>query len=121
MPRPADLRVRKVDRLLREALSRILAREMDEAEAGLVTVTRVQTTADLQSARVFVSLYGAPDPEAALERLRKRTGWLRHCLATQVELKYNPMLFFELDPAPEFSDRLEKLIEKIRRHDPEPD
>jgi ribosome-binding factor A len=121
MPRPADLRVRKVDRLLREALSQVLARDMDEPGLGLITVTRVEVTADLQTARVMVSLFGAADPEAGLERLRKRSGWLRGRLAARVQLKYNPTLFFELDPAPEFSDRLERLIEKVRSHDEEPD
>lgn len=121
MTRPADLRVRKVDRILRDALSEILARELDEPGLGLVTVTRVDVTPDLQSARVLVSLFGAPDPEAGLERLRKRTGWLRGRLATRVQLKYNPVLFFELDPAPEYADRLDRLIEKVRGHDQEPD
>ncbi|MDD8026868.1 MAG: ribosome-binding factor A [Acidobacteriota bacterium] len=121
MPRPADLRVRKVERLLRDALGEILSREAEEPGGALVTVTRVTATPDLLTARVSLSVFGAPDPEAALERLRRRTGWFRHQLAARVELKYNPALLFELDPGPEFADRLEKLIEKARRHDSEPD
>jgi ribosome-binding factor A len=121
MPRPADLRVRQIDRLLREALGGILARDAETAPDGLVTVTRVETAADLLQARVWVSFYRLADPQAALARLRQRTGWFRHQIATRVKLKYNPALFFELDPAPEFADRLEKLIEKARGHDPEPD
>lgn len=121
MPRPPDLRIRKVDRLLRDALGAILSRDPEAAPGGLISVTRVDMTADLMEARVWISLFGVADPAAALERLRRRTGKIRHQLAAQVELKYNPTLFFELDPAPEYADRLERLIEKARGHDPESD
>ncbi len=92
---PPTCRVRKVDRLLREALEPASwPARWTSPGLGLVTVTRVDVTADLQTARVFVSLFGAADPEAGLERLRKRSGWPRGRLAARVQLKYNPTLFF---------------------------
>lgn len=114
-------RKQKVDSLLQSALSRILIDEVQDLTTDLVTVTRVETSSDLQSARVYLSLFGTADKEPVLAHLRKRTGFLRRRLAGVVELKYNSMLFFELDPAPEFSERLDRLLEKTNRHDPDSD
>ena len=121
MPHPAGRRKKKVDSALLEALSRIVIEELREVVPDLITVTRVETTADLRTAHVFLSLLGSSDPALALEHLRQRTGWLRRRLAALVKLKYNPTLIFELDPAPEFAQRLEALIDHAKRHDRDTD
>ena len=117
MPHPAGRRKKKVDSVLLEALSRILIEELREVFPDLVTVTRVETTADLRTARVFLSLLGPSNPILARDHLLRRAGALRHRLAALVKLKYNPTLIFELDPAPEFAQRLDVLIDHAKRHD----
>ncbi len=110
-------RQKRVDSILQDALSLLLIQELQEVTADLVTVTRVETAADLQSARVLLSLYGTGDKEAVLAHLRRRTGPLRRILATRVDLKYNPLLFFELDPAPAYAERLDTIIAQSKTHD----
>ncbi len=114
-------RQKRVDSVLRDALSLLLIQELQDVTPDLVTVTGVETAADLQSARVRISLYGSGDKDAALAHLRKRTAPLRRILATRVELKYNPMLFFELDPAPAFAERLETILARSKSHDDDAD
>jgi ribosome-binding factor A len=113
-------RQKRVDSILQDALSRLLIQELQDVTADLVTVTRVETAADLQSARVLLSLYGTGDQEAVLAHLRRRTSPLRRILATRVDLKYNPLLFFELDPSPAFAERLDAIIAQSKSHDDEP-
>lgn len=110
-------RQKRVDSILQDALSRLLIQELQEVTADLVTVTRVETAADLQSARVLLSLYGTGDKEAVLAHLRRRVGPLRRILATRVDLKYNPLLFFEFDPAPAYAERLDAIIAQSKTHD----
>jgi ribosome-binding factor A len=117
----ASRRQKRVNSVLLDALSLLLIQELQEVTPDLVTVTRVETAADLQSARVRISLYGSGDKDAAMAYLRKRTGALRRILATRVDLKYNPMLFFELDPAPAFAERLDALIAGSKSHDDDTD
>jgi ribosome-binding factor A len=114
-------RQKRVDSVLCDALSPLLIRELQEVTPDLVTITSVETAADLQSARVRVSLFGSGDKDAAMAHLRRRTGALRRILATRVELKYNPMLFFDLDPAPAFAERLDAIIAGSKRHDDDTD
>jgi ribosome-binding factor A len=109
-------RTRRVAELIRSELSRLLITEFQDPASGLLTVTRVEMTPDLLTARVFLSVFGAADPAALLDRLERSRGALRRALASRVKLKYNPELFFALDPGPEHQDRIDRLIEETKRH-----
>lgn len=108
-------RQERVGRLIQEALSRILIQEVQKISTSLVTVTQVDMTADLLTARVFVSLYGSDDPRDILAHLEKRMGQVRKTLASLVKLKYNPMLFFSLDPRHEVERRLDELLQTAQK------
>ena len=110
------LRTRRVAELVRAELSRLLITGFQDGASGLLTVTRVEMTPDLLTARVFLSVFGAPDPAALLDRIERAKGGLRRALASRIELKYNPELFFVLDPGPGHQDRIDQLIEETKRH-----
>jgi ribosome-binding factor A len=112
-----SFRTRRVAELIRTELSRLLITDFQDPASGLLTVTRVEMTPDLLTARVFLSVFGAADPAAQLDRLERSRGALRRALASRIKLKYNPELFFALDPGPEHQDRIDRLIEETKRHD----
>jgi ribosome-binding factor A len=111
------LRTRRVAELIQAELGHLMIREFQDASSGLVTVTRVEMTPDLLNARVYLSVFGAPDPQAFLDRLEEYKGYIRKTLASRVKLKYNPALFFSLDPGPEYADKIDRLIEQAKKHD----
>jgi len=110
------LRPRRVAELIQSELGRLFIEEFQEAGSGFVTVTRVEMTPDLLQARVLLSVFGADDPAAVLDRIERRAGHIRHVLASRVKLKYNPQLFFALDPGPEHEVKIDRLIEESRKH-----
>jgi ribosome-binding factor A len=112
-----SFRTRRVAELIRTELSRLLITDFQDPASGLLTVTRVEMTPDLLTARVFLSVFGAADPAALLDRLERSRGALRRALASRIKLKYNPELFFALDPGPEHQDRIDRLIDETKRHD----
>ncbi len=107
-------RAKRVANLIKESLSRILIKDFQGAGAGLITVTRVEMTADLQTAHVYLSFFGEVEAERALKLLEQRKGYLRKSIASEVKLKYNPKLIFSQDPIPEYENRIDSLIERIR-------
>jgi ribosome-binding factor A len=109
-------RTRRVAELVQAEISRILIGEFQDASSGLLTVTRVEMTPDLLTARVFISVFGASDPGAVLERIDRSNGRIRRALASRIKLKYNPQLFFALDPGPDHQERIDRLIEETKRH-----
>jgi len=110
------LRPRRVAELIQAELARLLIEEFQETGTGFVTVTRVEMTPDLLRARIFLSVFGAEDPAAVLDRIERRTGRIRHVLASRVKLKYNPQLFFALDRGPEHEAKIDRLIEESKKH-----
>jgi len=116
--RQESRRQKRIASLLQEALGPLVLRELDAGAATLVTLTHVEVPADLRSAKVFVSVFGG-DAAGILRRLEERSGHIRKHLASLVELKYNPELFFALDPSSEMDERIERLLRSTRDHEPD--
>jgi ribosome-binding factor A len=106
-------RPKRVAHLIRQTLSRIFLEEFQRA-AGLITVTRVEMSADLQIAHVYLSVLGDLEEEVFWERLERSKGYLRRSIASEVKLRYNPTLVFHRDPSPEYGSRIDELIERLK-------
>ena len=106
-------RPKRVAHLIQQTLSQIFLEEFQGA-TGLITVTRVEMSADLQTAHVTLSVFGTDQEQAFWDRLEKSKGYLRKSVASRVKLKYNPTLIFHRDPSPEFESRIDGLIERLK-------
>ena len=105
-------RMRRVNELMREVVGSAISSELEDPRIGFVTVTSVETSPDLRSARVYVSVLGGPDQrQATLEGLRSSHGVLQAAVARQVRLKRTPTLSFRYDETPERGVRLSRLLE----------
>jgi ribosome-binding factor A len=110
-------RQKRIGSMLQEILGPILIDALHEATSDLVTVTRVDVPADLKTARIYVSAYGPDEPARVLELLVQRSGAIRRSLASSARLKYNPQLFFALDPSADLNERIERLLRPNEDHD----
>ena len=114
MPR----RIGRVNGLLRQEISQLLSREIEDPRLrGVISVTRVQTSGDLRIARVFFSVMG--DREAkrtALEGVQSAAAFLRRELGERLTLRYVPLLKFELDDSMEKGDQLLRVMNRLRSY-----
>jgi ribosome-binding factor A len=107
-------RMRRVNEAVREVLSSHLAAGLKDPRIGFVTVTGVDTTPDLRSARVYVSVLGNEDErEAALAGLDSSSGFLQAQIAQELRMKRTPTLSFHYDPTVEHADRITRLIDEV--------
>jgi ribosome-binding factor A len=107
-------RQRRVNALIRQALSELLQREVADPRLGFVTVTDVDTTSDLRQAHVYVSFLGtSEEQEEGLKALTKAAGYLRHQLADVVYLKYLPELIIHLDESTERGLRIDRILDDL--------
>jgi ribosome-binding factor A len=122
-PRVTDLDLKRTDRvaqLLRQELADVIDRELKDPRVGFVTVTEVRSSADLRSARVFVSVYGGEKEQAtSLQGLQAASGFLKRELGRRMRLRRVPDLTFELDRGLDRARRLDDLIEAAERGDTE--
>jgi len=106
-------RMRRVNEVIREVIGSAIASDLDDPRIGFVTVTSVDTSPDLRSARVYVSVLGdAEERESTLAALRASHGVLQSRIAREMRIKYTPTLSFHYDEGPERGIRVARLLEE---------
>ncbi len=86
----------------------------DRVGAGLVSVTYVDVSKDLQHAKIFVSIYGDESAKSeTMAGLTACTGFVRRELAHRIRLRHAPEIRFVQDASLEQGDRLINLINQI--------
>jgi ribosome-binding factor A len=103
-------RALRVNEVLRQVLGEELERLADADERlRLVTVTSVDTSADLRTATVFLATMDV-DTAAALD---ERRGQLQRTVGRQVRMKRTPRLQFTADPAVQEGERVEEILRRL--------
>jgi len=104
-------RMGRIDHELQRELARLISTELKDPRLGFVTVTRVEVTNDLHSAKVFVSIIGdrhvAKQSMIALEHAK---GFLRGEVGHAVALRHTPELVFVEDRSTERAIELSKVL-----------
>lgn len=115
MPKDFPRSRRVADQLQRE-LADIIRLEIKDPRVGLVTITSVEVTSDLEHAKVFITSLKATDAivdhEAVLNALRRASGYMRSQLAHRMKLRLVPQLSFVYDESIERGMHLSQLIDQ---------
>jgi ribosome-binding factor A len=112
-------RIRRVNESVRQVLSEAIG-QLKDPRIGFVTITGVETSADLRHARVYVSVLGAERKRAqTIDRLQAAHALLQAQLARELRMKRTPQLAFEYDPSVERGVRMTKLIDELAPDDSE--
>ena len=117
-------RVARVAALIKREVSQMLLSEIkdDRVGAGMVSVTEVDVSGDLQHAKIFVSIYGTE--EARLETmagLESAVNFVRKELGRRIQLRRTPTVKF-FENSLERGDNMLNLLNKIsqeRQNKPE--
>lgn len=110
-------RIERINSLLREVISDVIQKQVKNPHVNLfVTVTRVDTSADLYHAKVYVSLIGKePEKQHVLQALESAAGFIAVQASAQVEMRHFPSLSFKLDNTAEDLFKIEKLLYDIEQ------
>jgi ribosome-binding factor A len=114
-------RARRLAAEIQRELTELLRRDVKDERIGNVTITAVDVTADLRSAKVYYLIFGKEGPDPAVQRgLTSAAGFLRNALSKSLMIRYTPMLTFELDTSLEQGVRLTQLIDSVNKRADEP-
>ena len=104
----------RVGEQIREDLTELLARQVHDPGIGFLTITRVQVTSDLQSARVYYTTLGDAQARKQTSRaLGRATPFLRRHLGSRLRLRRIPELQFFYDENIERLDRVERILHDL--------
>ena len=102
---------RVADQIQRELADLIRMEVKDPRVPALVTVAAVEVSKDLSHARVYVSMFDAPDRDEAVTALNNAAGFLRGKLGARIRMRTVPMLNFRYDEVQERGAQLSSLID----------
>jgi ribosome-binding factor A len=105
-------RMRRINEVLREVIGAAISSDLSDPRIGFVTVTSIETSPDLRTAKVFVSVLGSEqEKESTLAGLRSSHGVLQSRIAAETRMKRTPTLTFHYDETIEQGVRISRLLE----------
>jgi ribosome-binding factor A len=108
-------RTRRLDELLREEISGVIRREVDDPRIGFLTITDVEVAPDLRHATVWVSVIGSPDEKKqTLRALSRAMPFVRGRLG-RLRLKRIPELHVREDDTAARGTRVMKILEELEQ------
>ena len=93
-------RVERVAALIRKETSQLLINGIrdERVHQGMVSITDVEVSGDLQHCKIFVSIFGdASDQPKVMEGLQAASGFLRGELGRRLQMRRAPEVVFQLD------------------------
>lgn len=112
-------RCARINSLLREVIADVIRFEVRNPHVTpMVSVTKVEVSADLKYAKVYVSMIGTDlEKKKMLQGLKSGAGFIGKQAAEKVVLRYFPSLIFKLDESLAHQEKIEKLIQDIHEHE----
>ncbi|MBD2445930.1 30S ribosome-binding factor RbfA [Nostoc sp. FACHB-152] len=115
-------RVSRVAELIRREVSQMLLNGIkdDRVGSGMVSVTDVDVSGDLQHAKIYVSIYGTEEAKAeTMAGLKSATGYVRSELGARVRLRRTPEVIFIEDRSIERGTKVLSLLNRLQDQRPQ--
>jgi ribosome-binding factor A len=114
-------RFKRTDRLneqLRQEISLLVRDEVRDPRVGMVTITAVATSPELDHAKVFITMLGGDEEKReAVAGLQSAAPFIRSQLGRRLHIRRIPELHFQVDRVLEEAGRIEALLREVRPHD----
>jgi ribosome-binding factor A len=118
MPK-VNRRQQRINQLIRDEIDRLLRHETDDPELGtMISITEVETTQDLQKAKIYVSFLDDEHEAAIMARLRKAAHFFRREVAEALNLRHTPEFEFIYDAS---IARGARVLQLLREYAPPPE
>ena len=109
-------RKERLNESIKELLSELILGRIKDPRVGLVTITSVNVSADLASARVYFSVMGGEEQrDESKKGLISAKNFLRKTIGRELKLRSAPDFRFIYDDALDRSMEIDSAIKKIHR------
>jgi ribosome-binding factor A len=108
-------RLARIAEAIREVASETILYGLSDPRVKDVTVTRAEVSADLQHAKVYVSIMGSEkEQQLCLHGLQHATGYVQRKVGDRLQIRYTPALQFVLDKGVKNSIEITRLINEAK-------
>jgi ribosome-binding factor A len=108
-------RMERVGEVVREVAASTILFDLRDPRVKMVTVTRAEVSADLQHAKVYVSVMGSErQQKLAMHGLQNAAGFVQMKLADRLQTRFTPVLTFVLDKGVKNALEVSRLIREAQ-------
>ncbi len=107
-------RIPRVNQLIKKEISQILLREIEFPEDTLVTVTRVETSVDLNQAKVYLSCLSENKTTKVLQILDRKIYDLQQILNKRLRMRPIPRIKFVKEKETKEAGKIEEILEELK-------
>jgi ribosome-binding factor A len=109
-------RIKKVNQLILKEFSWIIIKEVDFPENVYVTLTKVETSVDLRSTRIYVSVLPETKTKQVLEILNSQIYHLQQKLNKRLNMRPVPKIRFIEERTTVTAGRIEHILENLKKN-----
>ncbi len=106
-------RMGRINEEIQRVLSELIRTVKDPRVHGLISVTGVDTTADLKYAKVYISVLDKSGADEVLKGLKSAAGYLRRELGRELSLRATPELTFVRDDSMDRGAHIHQILEGL--------
>lgn len=105
-------RILKINKLIKQELGKIIFTDVDFPKNIILTITKVDTSADLRYADVFISVLPDEMDIEIEKKLKESIYFIQGKLNRKLHMKPLPRIRFIIDKSGEYVEKIGKLIEE---------
>lgn len=107
-------RIEQVNELIRRELGKIVLKEIDFPQGVMVTLTRIETSVDLEQSNIYVSAFPEEKAETVLRILNQNIYDIQQRLNKRLKMKIIPKIFFVIEKETAEAGRIEEILEQLK-------
>jgi len=107
-------RSERVGGLIQRKLSILLQREISDPRLERATITGIDMSRDLKTARIYFTISGGKAArDAAVDGFNSAMGYVKRALAGQLGLRYMPALRFSYDESFDYGSKIDRTLKSL--------
>jgi ribosome-binding factor A len=109
---------RRIDRLgdlIKEEISNLLIKQVRDPRIGMLTITDVEVSRDMRTAKVFYTVGGDTNARREAQRgLESAVGFIRSAVAHNLTIRRMPELTFVFDTSLDYGQKIDRILEELK-------
>ena len=110
-------RIQRINQLIKKELSQILLNEFDFPKDTLVTLTRVETSADLSGVKVYISVMPEKEIKKVIKFLIQNLRGVQEEINKRLKMRIIPKIRFVEERKTREAAKIEELLERIKNQE----
>ena len=111
----SSYRPERVGEQIHKEVTRLLMYNIKDPRVAPVTLTGVQMSRDIRSAKIYYTVHGSPAEKKEAEKgLKSAAPYIRRELGKIMKLRFVPNVYFRFDESIDYGQKIDALLHQVR-------